>query len=63
MKVRQEINKILSPGQLTQALLDPGSCDYIISTRPLPTNRGSFVTDIASRRIFEMLWEEHLSSS
>ena len=35
---------------------------HILVIEPLPTNRWLFVKRIASRRVFEMLWEKHLKT-
>ena len=48
---------------LRQIFRNPNSCDsshYIITIAPLPTNRMRFGKEIASRRIFELLWEKYV---
>ncbi len=55
-----EINK-LNPARIAHAFRVPGSYelfDYIMTIEPSPVGRYTYVTDIASRCVFKILWDK-----
>jgi hypothetical protein len=58
--VLNEINK-LNPAYLAHAFRDPGAYelfDYIMTIEPSLVGRHTYVTDVASQRVFKILWEK-----
>jgi len=62
-QLRQYIDEI-HPDDLPYIFQNPGSSQnshYIITIYPREVRRGSFGRKFASRRVFDMVWEKHLS--
>ena len=63
-RLHKEIEKMTAES-LPKIFRDPGAYQpshYIVTIQPSPTNRGRTANRIASRRVFEILWEKHICS-